>query len=373
MLPYFTATFGNPSALYAEGRAARRAVDAARDAVAAAIGAASPGEIIFTGSGSEADNLAIKGVARAARAAGRGDHLVVSRIEHHAVLRAAEALEREGFRVTYVPPDADGIVPAERVVEAVTERTVLVSVMLANNEVGTVQPVAQIAAALRGRSVPVHTDAVQAIGYLPVDVQALGVDLLSLSAHKFYGPKGAGALYVRKGVELLPEIAGGGQEMERRAGTEAVPQIVGLAKALEIAVRERDARAAHVRRLSEQLVDLVRERIPGVRLNGHPTRRLPGIVNLTLEGVDAESLLVNLDMHGIAASAGSACSAGSVEPSHVLLAMGLSREAAGASVRFSLGHHTTYDELVYTAETLQRLTERLRAAARSGDAARGRG
>lgn len=360
MLPYLQSSYGNPSALYEEGRKARRAIDNARDTVAALIGAASPSEIVFTGSGTESDNLALRGVCEAARDQGAGDHLIVTQIEHHAVLNTAKALERMGFSVTYVPPDQDGIIDPDRVTGALTDRTILVSVMLANNEVGTVQPVQQIAKVCRERQIPMHTDAVQAAGQMPLNVSDLGVDLLSLSGHKVYGPKGVGALYIRKGLPLQPQLTGGGQELERRAGTESVAGIVGLAQALQLAENTMADRVQHVSALRDTLIAHVIKRVEGATLNGHSTQRLPGVVNFSFDGVDGESLLLNLDMHGIAASTGSACSAGSVEPSYVLTAMGVSRHLASQALRLSLGHQTTRDEVKYVAQTLEELVRRLR-------------
>lgn len=359
MLPFLKSEFGNPSALYAEGRRVRSALDEARDQVARAIGAKDSGEIIFTASGTEANNLALRGVLTEARRSGAGDHLVVSGIEHQSVLETAKALADEGFRVTYVPPGPDGIVAPQRVLQSVTSGTVLVSVMLANNETGTLQPVAAIADACKGRGILVHTDAVQAAGQVPVDVEALRVDLLSLSAHKLYGPKGTGALYVRKGTSLRPQMTGGGQELERRAGTENVAGIVGLAKAIDLAVQTMEERTKRLRVLSDMFLSEVMRRIPDVTLNGHATERLPGVVNLAFPGVDGESLLLNLDMHGVAASTGSACAAGSVEPSHVLTAMGFA-DRARSSLRFSFGRDTTADDVEYVVDVLERLVKRLR-------------
>lgn len=364
MLPYFREHFGNPSGVYAEGRLARRAIDEARDRVAAALGA-SAAEIVFTGGGSEANNLALQGVAWAQRVAGRGRHLVVSAVEHSSVLETAKALAERGFALTVLPVDGTGRVDPEDVRGALREDTVLVSVMHANNEIGTVQPVADIAAICREAGVPFHTDAVQTVGQLPVDVGAMGVDLLSLSAHKFYGPKGVGALYVRRGVPLAPHIFGGAQERERRAGTENVAGIVGLAYALEKAVARLEEDGERIRRLRDRLIEGIRTRIEGSHLNGHPEERLPGNVNFSFEGVDGESLLLRLDLEGVAASSGSACSAGSVEPSHVLLALGLSRELAGQSLRLTLGRGTTAEEIERVLEILPPIVERLR---RSGGA-----
>ncbi len=358
MLPFLTSEFGNPSSIYYRGRQARRALDEARDAVAQAIGAQSPREIIFTGGGSEADNLALKGVAWAYR--DRGRHIVTTAIEHHAVLRAAKSLGDQGFDVTYVRPDAHGIVAPEAVREAIRDDTILISVMHANNETGTLQPIREIAAIARERGIVFHTDAVQTVGHLPVDVSELGCDLLSLAAHKFYGPKGVGALYVRRSASLAPLIHGGGQEQERRAGTENVAGIVGMAKALELSAVDRPQRLEKIRRLRDRLEAGILSAIEGARLNGHPHERLPGHLNVTFDGIEGESLLLNLDMQGIEASSGSACTSGSIEASHVLLAMGLDRKAALGSIRFSLGKRNTIEEIDRVLEVLPPLVERLR-------------
>ena len=358
MRPFLEECFGNPSSVYQEGRAARRAVDEARDQIAQLLGAESPREIVFTSGGSEADNLALKGVAWASM--DRGRHVVTTAVEHHAVLESARFLERCGFRVTYVKPDRFGVIHPEAVEEALTDETILVSVMHANNETGTIQPVREIAAVARARGIPFHTDAVQTAGQLRIDVNELGCDLLSLSAHKFYGPKGVGALYVRRGTPIVPLIHGGAQEGERRAGTEFVAGIAGMAKALELSLAEAEERAARVRGLRDRLEAGLTARIPGVFVNGHPTLRLPGHLNLCIEGVDAESLLLNLDMAGICASSGSACASGSIKPSHVLLAMGLPRELASNSLRLTLGKGNTEHEVDRAVKVLTALVERLR-------------
>lgn len=365
MRPYLETAFGNPSSLYREGREARRALDEARDALARLLGADSPREIIFTAGGSEADNLALKGVAWAMGE--RGRHLVVSAIEHHAVIESARFLEAQGFAVTYVNPDRFGVVHPEAVGEALRDETILVSVMHANNETGTIQPVREIAALAREREIPFHVDAVQSAGQLPIDVDELGCDLLSLSAHKFYGPKGVGALYVRRGTPLLPLIHGGAQEQDRRAGTEFVAGIVGMAKALELALEEAESRAKRIAALRDRLEAAIRERVPGVVVNGHPTLRLPGHLNVSIEGIDAESLLLNLDMAGISASSGSACASGSIQPSHVLLAMGLPRELALSSLRLTLGKGNGEDDVDRGVEVLLSLVERLRGRTAPGE------
>lgn len=358
MRPYLEEAFGNPSSLYREGRETRRALDEARDVIARLLNAASPREILFTSGGSEADNLALKGVAWAS--AERGRHVVTSAIEHHAVLESARFLESQGFKVTYVKPDRSGIVHPEAVAEAITDETVLVSVMHANNETGVVQPVREIAAVARERGVPFHTDAVQSAGQLPIDVEELGCDLLSLSAHKFYGPKGVGILYVRRGTPIVPLIHGGAQEQGRRAGTECVAGIVGMAKALELALAEAEERSRRVRRLRDRLEAAIQARIPRVVVNGHPDLRLPGHLNLCIEGIDAESLLLNLDMAGISASSGSACASGSLKPSHVLLAMGLPRELAMSSLRLTIGKGNNENDVDQAVDRIASVVERLR-------------
>ncbi len=355
-------TYGNPSSIHGFGREAKKAVEAAREQVAALIGAR-PQEIVFTSGGTEADNLAVLGAARARR--DRGNHVITSAVEHHAVLDACEHLAgREGFRVTVLPVDGAGRVDPDELRRALTPETVLVSVMLANNEVGTVQPIRELAAIAKAAGALFHTDAVQGAGQIPVDVDALGVDLLSLSAHKFYGPKGAGALYVRKGVRLQPLVHGGGQERRLRPGTPNVPGIAGLGVAAELARREMAERAAHVARLRERLLAGLLERVPDLAVNGHPEERLPGLLNVSVLGVEGESILLNLDLKGIAASSGSACAAGSTEPSHVLKAMGLAPAALHGALRFSLGRGNTDADVDRLLEVLPPIVERLRAMAR---------
>ncbi len=362
MLPFFGEHFGNPSSIHRPGRAALDALDEARDTVAAVLGASAK-EIVFTSGGSEADNLAVKGVALAQRAAGRGAHVITSAIEHHAVLHAVEALQASGFEVTLLPVGRDGIVAPDDLRAAIRPDTVLVSVMYANNEIGTLQPIAELGTICRERSIPFHTDAVQAAGALPLNVRELNVDLLTISAHKFYGPKGVGALYVRNRTPLLPQINGGGQERRRRAGTENVPGIVGLAAALRQAEAERRQYVAHTAALRDRLVAGVLERVPGASLNGHPTQRLPNNANIAFAGVEGESVLLLLDQQGIAASSGSACTSGSLEASHVLLALGLPPERAIGSIRFTLGRGTTVEEIDYVIDALPPLIERLRSVA----------
>ena len=358
MLPYLREEFGNASSLHFFGMRARRAVESAREKVAAALGA-QPGEIVFTGCGTESDNQAIKGVAIANRS--RGDHIVTSRIEHKAVLQTCQYLEKQGLRVTYLPVDQYGVVNPNDVAQAITDRTVLVSVMFANNEVGTIQPVAEIAQVCRERGVYFHTDAVQAVGKLPIDMGKLGVDLLSLSAHKFYGPKGVGALYVRKGVKIDPLLHGGHQEQGRRAATENVAGIVGLGKAIELRLGEMAAEAERLTALREQLYAGLVTHIDHITLNGHPTERLPGTLSLCFDYVEGEAIIMGLDLSGVAVSSGSACTSASLEPSHVLLAMGVRPAVAQGSIRFSLGRGNTAADVDTVVETLPPIVERLRA------------
>jgi cysteine desulfurase len=357
MLPYFTERFGNPSSIYGIARESKAAVDHAREQVARAINA-SPEEVYVTSGGTEADNWAIKGVAYANRK--RGDHIVTSAIEHHAVLHTCQYLETQGFRVTYLPVDEFGRVDPGTLAEALTDQTILVSIMAANNEIGTLEPIAACAKACRDRGVRFHTDAVQAIGSVPVDVEAMGVDMLSLSAHKFYGPKGVGALYVRKGVRLDNLLHGGAQERRRRAGTENLAGIVGLGVAIERAEAQREEYARRLTALRERLYRGIAERVEHVRLNGHPTERLPGNLNCSIEFIEGESMLLLLDHAGICASSGSACTSGSLDPSHVLLAIGLPHEIAHGSLRLTLGESNTEDEIDYVLETLPPIVERLR-------------
>ena len=357
MLPFFREQYGNPSSIYQIGREARKALDSSRDLVAAMMGADAQ-EIIFTAGGSEADNLAIKGAAFARRH--RGNHIITSAIEHPAVLDTCRYLEKHGFEVTFLPVDAQGLVHPAAVAAAIKPETIMVSIMHANNEIGTIQPIAEISEILREKSILFHTDAVQTVGHIPVNVKDLGVDLLSLSAHKFYGPKGVGALYVRRGVRLDPLINGGGQERNRRAGTENVAGIVGLATALELAIAEIDSVTEHLRPLQDKLITRVLGVVPHTRLNGHREQRLPGNVSLCFEFIEGESLLLNLDMHGIAASSGSACTSGSLEPSHVLLALGLPHEIAHGSLRLTLGKDTTEAEIDTVVEVLPGIVDRLR-------------
>jgi cysteine desulfurase len=360
MMPYLTEKFGNPNSIHAFGREARKAVDEAREKIAALLNCR-PSELVFTGGGTESDNLALRGVAAAYRQ--KGNHIVTTAIEHHAVLHTCRALQDEGFEVTYLPVDEHGLVSPEQVAEAVTDRTILVSIMHANNEIGTIEPLADIVRAVKEKrpDVLVHTDAVQTVGHIPVDVEALGVDLLSFTAHKFYGPKGVGGLFVRRGVKLVPQLTGGGQERNRRSGTENVAGIVGMAKALEIAVAEMPTEIPRLQTLRDELINGVLAQIPDSRLNGHPTQRLPHNANFSFFGVEGEALLLQLDLHGIAASSGSACTSGSLEPSHVLLALGLSHEWALGSLRLTLGRFTTRQHLERVLAVLPSIVEKLRA------------
>jgi cysteine desulfurase len=358
MEPYLTEHFGNPSSIHGVGRRARLGLDEARETVARILGAR-PREIVFTGSGTEADNLALKGAAWAASA--RGRELLISGVEHKAVVNAAAVMERYGFGVSTLPVDRYGRVDPADVAAAITEHTTVVSVLYANNEVGTVQPIGEIGAICRERKVLFHVDAVQAAGALSLDVNALNADLLSLSAHKLYGPKGVGALFVRQGTALVAQLSGGSQERQRRAGTENVAGIVGFARALELAEAERTAESARQAALRDQLIAQMTA-LPGVTLTGHPTERLPNSASFLVQGVEGGDLVAALDLEGVAASTGSACTTGSAEPSHVLLAMGVEPEAAHGSLRLTLGRGTTEEDVQTTVEATRRVLERMRGA-----------
>lgn len=359
MLPYFTEYYGNPSSPHTFAQEAAAGISRARSQVAKALNAVSPDEIIFTGGGSESDNMVLRGVAAAY--ASKGRHIITSAVEHHAVLHTLEAMEREGLvEVTYLPVDEYGRVAVEDVAAAIRADTILVSIMYANNEVGTIMPVAEIGALCRARGVLFHTDAVQAVGHVPVDVQAQCIDLLSLSAHKFHGPKGVGALYVKKGVRVPALILGGGQERKKRAGTENVPGIVGLGAAIQRACEHMQENAAHMCALRDRLIAGIPAAVPDVKLNGHPTDRLPGNVNFSIRYIEGESILLMLDINGVAASSGSACTSGSLDPSHVLLAMGLSHEVAHGSLRLTLSEFTTEQEIDYVLDLLPKVAKRLR-------------
>ena len=360
MLPYLGERAGNPSSVYAYGREARRAVDDAREEIAALLGAR-PQELLFTSGGTESDNAAIKGVAFAARNRGGGNHVITSQIEHHAVLHTCEWLEQFGVETTYLPVDRYGRVEPDAVAQAITDRTALISVMLANNEVGTIEPIAEIGRIARERKIAFHTDAVQAGGALPLDVRALNVDLLSLAAHKFYGPKGVGLLYVRSGARWQPQQQGGAQERNRRAGTENTAGIVGMATALRLAHAEMAQETARVAALRDRLVDGLLERIPRGELTGHPTERLPNSASFVFEHVEGESILLSLDVKGIYASSGSACTSGALEPSHVITALGYAPEIARGSLRLTLGRENTEADVTRVLDELPPAIEVLRA------------
>ncbi len=358
MLPFFCECWGNASAVYANGREARKAVENARKQVAGAVGA-QPQEILFTSGGTESDNLAIRGVANAMKHKGR--HIITTAIEHHAVLNTCKALEKEGYEVTYLQPDATGRIAPETLAAAVREDTILVSVMAANNEIGTLQPIRELAKTAKAYGALFHTDAVQAVGAVPVDAENMGVDLLSLSAHKFYGPKGAGALFIRKGTRMDPVLTGGKQERGLRGGTENVPAIVGLGAAIEEAVANLAKNAAVTAALRDELEREILPRVKGVRVNGRPAERLPNNTSLTFENVDGEALLLRLDLAGVAASAGSACTSGSLESSHVLHAIGLNEAEARGTLRLTVGIDNTREEIARAADLVVSITEELRS------------
>ena len=355
MLPYLSEKFGNPSSLYAIGREARRAIEETRQKVADLIGAKKE-EIIFTGSGTESDNLAIKGVAFRYRK--KGDHIITSSIEHHAVLNACKYLETQGFRVTYIPVSREGLVNTADVEKAITPKTTLITIMHANNEIGTIQPIEEIGKIAKEKNIPFHTDAVQTAGKIPVNVDALGVNLLSMSAHKIYGPKGVGALYIRKGTAVEPQMHGGGHERNLRSSTENVAGIAGLGKAAELA-KERLPQEAKLSSLRDSLIRGILE-IKESYLNGHPIKRLPNNANLRISYIEGESMVLNLDMKGVAASTGSACSSTSLEPSHVLLAIGLKPEEAHGSLRLTLGLGNTQEDVDYVVSVLPDIVNKLR-------------
>ncbi|MGI9953000.1 cysteine desulfurase NifS [Moorellaceae bacterium AZ2] len=358
MLPFLKEEFGNPSTIYSWGREAKKAVEEARARVAALIGA-QPEEIVFTSGGTEADNMALIGAAYANQ--NKGKHIITSSIEHHAVLDTAQYLMRQGFKVTFLPVTPEGLVRVEDVAQAITDETILISIMHVNNEVGTIQPVQEIGKLARERGIIFHTDAVQSVGKIPVDVQDLNVDLLTASAHKIYGPKGVGCLYIRKGTRIQPLLHGGGQERKRRAGTENVPGIVGFGKAAELAGKELESEGRRLRALRDKLIDGVLASIEETRLNGDRQQRSPINANFSFRYVEGESILLSLDMKGIAASSGSACTSGSLDPSHVLLAMGIPHEIAHGSVRMTLGRDNTEEDIDYVLEVLPDIIQRLRA------------
>lgn len=358
MLKYMVEDFGNPSSIHAFGREARKAVEEARERVAFAIGA-NPAEIIFTSGGTESDNMAILGVATAN--CKKGTHIITSTIEHHAVLDTCKHLEKNGFTVTYIPVDETGRVRVADVAKAITKNTILITIMHANNEVGTIQPIAEIGKLAKEKGVYFHVDAVQSVGKIPVNVDELNVDLLSISAHKIYGPKGVGCLYVRKGLRITPITHGGAQERKRRAGTENVPGIVGFGLAMEKASQDLRDEAPRLARMRDRLIKGILERLDYTLLNGHSTERLPHNVNFSFKFIEGESLLLMLDMKGVAASSGSACTSGSLDPSHVLLAMGIPHEVAHGSLRLTLGKVNTEEDIDYILEVLPPIVERLRA------------
>ncbi|MBI4201889.1 MAG: cysteine desulfurase [Chloroflexi bacterium] len=369
MLPYYCEHYGNPSAIYPLGEKSQEAIRIARKQVAEVLDCP-VSEVVFTSGGTESNNLALIGVARALGE--YGNHVITTRIEHHAVLNVCHFLERQGVQVTYLPVDQDGLIDPDEVARAITDKTVLVSIMTANNEVGTVEPIAEIAKAVTeraqsiGRKVFVHTDAVQGAEFIDLNVQSLGVDLLSLSAHKFHGPKGCGVLYIREGTPLEPLFHGGGQQHGRRSGTENVPGIVGTGLALRLAAAERERAAAHCRTLQQQLIDTIQAGVSGVKLNGHPIQRLPNNVNLSFTGVDGEALVYSLAKEGIAASTGSACSADSPEPSHVLLALGLGDDLLWGSLRLTLGIGNDCEEITQACQVIGALVNAQRSGDRTG-------
>ena len=357
MLPYFSELYGNPSSVYQFSQKSKEAIAASRETIAGALGA-KPEEIYFTAGGTEADNWAIKAAAEAYRA--KGNHIITSKIEHHAVLHTCQWLEKQGYEVTYLDVDESGIVKLDQLKKAVRPETILISIMFANNEIGTIQPVKEIGQIAREHGILFHTDAVQAFGQIPIQVDELGIDMLSSSGHKLNGPKGIGFLYIRKGVKIRSFIHGGAQERKRRAGRENVPGIVGYGAAVERAVRTMEERTAMERKLRDHLIDRVLHEVPYTRLNGHRTRRLPNNANFSFQFVEGESLLIMLDMEGICGSSGSACTSGSLDPSHVLLAIGLPHEIAHGSLRLTLSEETTEEELDYVVEAIKKIVEKLR-------------
>jgi len=365
MLPYFTRSFGNASSIHAFGRETKIPLEESREKIARAFGA-EPGEIFFTSGGTEADNHALFGVAQAALRASGKNHLIISSIEHHAVLQSAEYLAENGFEVTLLPVDKFGKVDPDDVRAAILAKTSVVSVMHANNEIGTIQPVLEIAKVAHDHGIVFHSDTVQSAGKIPVNVDALSIDILAVSAHKFYGPKGIGAIYIRKGTDVDSYLHGGAQERNRRAGTENIPLAVGFARAVELSQRDMEKNLAHIRGLKEKLTDLLRERFESIVFNGHPSDALPHIVNMSFDSsksdIDGEALLMNMDLNGIAVTSGSACSSGSMEPSHVLQAIGRNIKTAKASIRFSMGNATTKDELTTAVDILEKVARQSAAA-----------
>lgn len=358
MLPYFNQKYGNASSIYNIGNEAREALEASRSKVAKILNA-EPTEIYFTSGGSESDNLAIKGVAHANKE--KGNHIITSKIEHHAILNSCKTLEQEGFNITYLDVDKDGIIDLEQLKKSITNKTILISIMFANNEIGTIQPIEEIGKIANENNILFHTDAVQAVGNVKIDVKSMNIDLLSMSSHKFYGPKGVGAIYIKKGSKVDKIIDGGHHERNMRAGTENISGIVGLAKALELAYENIEENNKHLIGLRDYYINQVQAKIPNVKLNGHRTNRLPGNANMSFEKVNGEKLLLNLSLNGICASAGSACSAGESKASHVLLAIGLSPEMARSSLRTTFGNENTKEDVDYVIENLEKLVAKLRS------------
>jgi len=358
MLPFLKDEWGNPSSIHWAARAPRKAIDDAREKVCAFLNC-SPVEVIFTSCGSESDNLAIKGVALAKKS--KGNHIITTRVEHPAVLNTCKYLEKEGFDVTYLDVDSEGLLSLDRLREAITPKTILITIMYVNNETGVIFPIGDIGKIAKERDITFHTDAVQAAGKLPLDVKSLNCDLLSISGHKLYAPKGVGALYAKRGVRLVPLIHGGHHERNRRGGTENVAGIAGLGRAVEVAARDMEKENERLKKLRDRLHKGLVERVPHVKLNGHPEKRVANTLNISFEFVEGESLLLNLDMLGVAASSGSACTSGSLEPSHVLLALGLTPEVSHGSVRFSIGKSNTEEDIDYILEKMPPIVERMRS------------
>ena len=357
MIPYFTENYGNPSSIYELGQRSKEAITTAREQIAGVIGAKTE-EIYFTAGGSEADNWALKAACEAYE--GKGRHIITTKIEHHAILHTCEYLEKKGVEVTYLNVDENGLVDLDELQKAIRPDTILISIMFANNEIGTIEPIKEIGMIAKEHGILFHTDAVQAFGQLPIDVDDMHIDMLSSSAHKINGPKGIGFLYIRKGVKIRSFVHGGAQERKRRAGTENVPAIVGYGVAAKRAAETMEERTAKERQLRDYFIERVEKEIPYVKLNGHPTKRLPNNINFSFRFVEGESLLIMLDMKGIAGSSGSACTSGSLDPSHVLLAIGLPHEIAHGSLRLSLGEETTKEDLDYTLEQIKEIIQRLR-------------
>ena len=357
MMPYFCEYYGNPSSIYVLGRESKKAIETAREKIANAINA-DPKEIYFTSCGSESDNTAIKAVAYANR--NKGNHIITSKIEHPAVLESVKALEKEGFEVTYIGVDSEGIINLEELKSAIKDTTILITIMFANNEIGTIQPIEEIGKLAKDNNVIFHTDAVQAVGSVRIDVKKMNISALSMSAHKFYGPKGIAALYIKQGINFQKYISGGHQEKNKRAGTENVPAIVGMGKAIEIAYQNLDEHNKKIEELRDYYLKEVQKRIPYIKVNGSLDKRLPGNMNISFRFIEGEGLLLNLDLMGICASSGSACTSGSLDPSHVLLAIGLSHEIAHGSLRISIGKYNTKEEVDYLIDSLVQIVNKLR-------------